>query len=93
MLPGYIVMADKDKPTKDGSSKEADDLHEYGNKAAKDLFKPEIDSDFDENELVSGSADLIEKTDAELFPDEIEEYTSKEKKPRVIVDNDKKKSK
>ena len=86
-------MTDKDKPEKNGCSKESDELRKFGNKAAKDLFKSEKNGDFDENELASGSTELLEKTDAELFPDEIDEYTSKEKKPRVIVDNDTKKSK
>jgi len=86
-------MTDKKKPTKDGSSKESEELRKYGNKATKNLFNSENNSDFDENELASGSVDLLEKTDAELFPDEIDEYTDEERKPRVIVNNDPKKIK
>ena len=35
------------------------------------------EDEFDEKELASGSTELIEKSDAELFPDEAEESTKK----------------
>lgn len=44
-------------------------------------------SDFDETELASGSSDLLEKSDAELFPDETEEYTPEERRKKIIDDN------
>lgn len=51
-----------------------------------DLFNPDS-TDFDETQLASGSSELINKTDAELFPDEIEEYTPKERRKKIISDN------
>ncbi len=42
-----------------------------------DNHKP---SEFDERGVLSGSADLLDKTDAELFPDELEEYTPEERR-------------
>ncbi|VAW87629.1 hypothetical protein MNBD_GAMMA18-55 [hydrothermal vent metagenome] len=80
-------MADKKRPTKGECSKELEELRKYGNKAAKGLFSSKESSSFDENELASGNTDLLEKTDAELFPDEVDEYTKEERKPRIIVDN------
>lgn len=46
---------------------------------------------FDERDLASGNLDLLEKSDAELFPDETEEYTEEERKPKVVVNNKPKK--
>lgn len=66
-------------------------LRSYGKEAKKGLFSPEK-SDFDERELASGSADLLEKSDAELFPDEAEEYKPEERKPRIVINNSPKKN-
>lgn len=66
-------------------------LRKYGKKEADKLFKKKKKDDLDEKELASGSAELIEKSDAELFPDEIEEYTKKERAPRVVANNKPKK--
>lgn len=85
-------MTDKKRSTKGGRSEELEELRKYGKKAAKGLFSSGESSHFDENELASGSTDFLEKTDAELFPDEIDEYTKEERKPRVIVDNSSKKT-
>ena len=52
----------------------------------KDLFDSDK-SDFDETQLASGSSDLLKKSDAELFPDEIEEYTPEERRQKIIGDN------
>ncbi len=51
-----------------------------------ELFNVES-NDFDETELASGSADLIQQSDAELFPDEIEEYTPQERRQKMIKEN------
>lgn len=37
-------------------------------------------SDFDERELASGDINDLHKTDAELFPDELEEFTPEERR-------------
>lgn len=52
----------------------------------QDLFDTDK-SDFDETELASGSSDLLEKSDAELFPDEIEEYTPEERRKKIADGN------
>lgn len=52
----------------------------------KDLFCSDK-SGFDETELASGSSDLLERSDAELFPDEIEEYTPEERRKKIIKDS------
>lgn len=36
--------------------------------------------DFDERGPLGGSGELLDKTDAELFPDELEEYTPEERR-------------
>ena len=46
-------------------------------------------SEFDETGLASGSMDIIDKTDAELFPDEIEEYTPEERRKTFKVHENK----
>ena len=51
-----------------------------------ELFNVES-NDFDETELASGSTDLIQQSDAELFPDEIEEYTPQERRQKMIKEN------
>jgi len=80
-------MTEEDKDNK--SSENIDEeLREHARKVSKGLFDSSYKSDFDERELASGDVELLEKSDAELFPDEIEEYTDEEKKPRVVVDNE-----
>ena len=37
-------------------------------------------ADFDERGPLAGSSDLMDKSDAELFPDELEEYTPEERR-------------
>ena len=60
------------------------DLDEYAKQISQDLFKTPIESDFDEKGLASGSEELIDKSDAERFPEELEEYTPEERKPKLI---------
>ena len=55
----------------------------------KDLFNPKI-SDFDERGLASGSEDSLTKTDADLFPSDIEDYSPEERRQKMIKDNIKK---
>ena len=51
----------------------------------KELLDPTKPRDFDEVGVLSGSEDLLDKTDAELFPDEIEEYTPEERRKAFKV--------
>lgn len=69
-------MSDKKDPN--------NDLEDYAKQTSKDLFKTSSDSNFDERELASGSEELLDKSDAERFPDELEEYTKEERKPKII---------
>lgn len=41
-------------------------------------------ADFDECGVISGSVKALNSTDAELFPDELEEYTREERKPKLV---------
>jgi len=63
------------------------DLKKYAKDAAKELFKNNKKSNFDEDKLASGSKDLLDKSDAERFPEELEEYTLEERRPRIVKKN------
>lgn len=41
-------------------------------------------AEFEEAGLLSGGKHSLNSTDAEAFPSEIEEYTSEERKPRLV---------
>lgn len=41
-------------------------------------------AEFDERGIISGSDQSIHSTDAESFPDEREEYTPEERKPKLV---------
>jgi len=68
-------------------SNDDDDLENYAKDIAKEIFKNQNKSEFDEDELASGSEELLEKSDAERFPDELEEYTKEERKPKIVKKN------
>jgi len=56
-------------------------LKEQTAKDFKDIFSDNYQpADFDEVGVLSGNEDFLEKSDAELFPDEIEEYTPEERR-------------
>jgi hypothetical protein len=77
-----------DKKTSDSKkSYSLEELRKYAAEEAKKLFKRQKRDEFDEHDLASGSKELLEKSDSELFPDETEEYTKEERRPKVIVDN------
>ncbi|WP_020406924.1 hypothetical protein [Hahella ganghwensis] len=59
-------------------------LRKYARKTMDGFFKPLTDDDWDERGMASGSEDLLGKSDAEFFPGELEEYTSEERKPRLV---------
>jgi hypothetical protein len=79
-------MADK-KPPEETDAEILERLRKYAQEAKKGLFS-EKDADFEERGIISGSPDLCEKSDAELFPDEPEEYKPSERKPRIVINND-----
>ena len=41
-------------------------------------------AEFDERGIISGGNQSIHSTDAEAFPDELEEYTPAERKPKLV---------
>jgi len=57
-----------------------EELRQSIKKSIKGLFNPEALPDFEEKGVLGGSEELLYKTDAELFPDEIEEYTPEERR-------------
>ncbi len=66
-------------------------MRKYAKEAANDLFDPKKAPDFSEISIMSGSKELLEKSDAELFPDEIEAYTPKERRKGFKVHSKKQK--
>tara|TARA_B100000446_G_C10443541_1_gene302596 strand:- start:428 stop:688 length:261 start_codon:yes stop_codon:yes gene_type:complete len=74
-----------DKKPKIGSPEHIEQVRKKAAKLSQELFNSPQKSDFDEAGVLSGSADSLEKTDAELFPDEIEEYTPEERRKRFKV--------
>lgn len=51
-----------------------------------ELFGDECQpADYDETGVLSGSEDLLDKSDADLFPDEDEEYTPEDRRKRFKV--------
>jgi len=68
-------------------TKDDDDIENYAKNIANEIFKNKNKSDFDEDELASGAEELLEKSDAERFPGELEEYTKEERKPKLVKKN------
>ena len=79
-------MSDKKKPIQ-GSPEHLDEVRKYLKQSTKGLFDPNNMPDFEESGPLAGSGDLLKKTDAELFPEEIEEYTPEERRKKIIKDN------
>jgi len=56
-------------------------LREQSAKDVNDIFSDNYKpADFEENGVIFGDITDIDKTDAELFPDELEEYTPEERR-------------
>jgi len=53
-------------------------------KAMSDQLANAAPADFEEAGLLSGGEDSLNSTDAEAFPEEIEEYMPGERKPRLV---------
>ncbi len=75
----------KSNPPPVGSPEFKTWLKEQTAKDFEELLDPTKKPDFDEIGVLSGSEDLLDKTDAELFPDEIEEYTPEERRKMFKV--------
>ncbi len=84
-------MSDNKKTENKSDEEILEDLRKFSKKALEGLFDEKNKPDFDEAGVLAGDEDLLKKTDAELFPDELAEYTAEEKKPRVVIDNKSKK--
>ncbi|OZG73789.1 hypothetical protein BTA51_08245 [Hahella sp. CCB-MM4] len=66
-------MTDK-KKTEPGSPEQLEELRRYldGSETVKALFDFDNLPEFEESGPLTGSADLLEKSDAELFPSKLE---------------------
>lgn len=84
-------MSDNKKTENKSDEEILEDLRKFSKKALEGLFDEKNKPDFDEAGVLAGDEELLKKTDAELFPDELAEYTAEEKKPRVVIDNKSKK--
>ena len=69
-----------DKKPELGSSEHIEQVRKKAAKISQELFNSPKTSDVDEVGGLSGSEDLLEKTDSELFPNEIEEYSPEERR-------------
>jgi len=76
-------MNDKDKRLEIGTEEHREWIRKRAEKRWKEIAESGP-AEFDENGLISGSEKALTSTDAELFPDEIEEYKPEERKPRLI---------
>ena len=76
-------MTNKDDKPSDLELRE--NLRTYGKKAAEGLFSSDGKGALDERELTSGSEELLEKSDGEQFPDELEEHTPEERRKKLAV--------
>ena len=63
-----------------GSPEHIELVRKKAAKISKELFNSSKTSDFEDVGVLSGSAYSLDKTDAELFPDEIEEFTPEERR-------------
>lgn len=66
------------------STKEhADWMRRRAEERSKKLFREP--TEFNEREIISGSDQSIHSTDAEVFPDELKEYSPQERKPKLVT--------
>ena len=57
-------------------------------KTTKKVFGDKMEpAEFDESAGIAGGTDILDKSDAELFPDDPEDYTPEERKPKLVVSN------
>ena len=80
-------MTDKktDRPP-EGTPEFKEWLKKQTAKDVQEIFGSERQTtDFDETGVLSGSEDLLDKSDAELFPDELEEFTPEERRKKFKV--------
>ena len=69
------------------NDKDLEEIKKKLKESAKDLFDPNNAPDFEERGVLSGSAESLEKTDGEQFPDELEEQTPEERRKKFKVHN------
>lgn len=68
-----------------GSPEHLEQVRQKTSKIAKELLDPSKTPDFEEMGVLSGDESLLDKTDAELFPDEIEEQPPEERRKKIKV--------
>lgn len=76
------------KRPKLGTKEHADWMRKRAEERSNKLFKAGT-TEFDERGIISGSDQSVHSTDAEAFPDEPEEYTPQERKPKLVTPKDK----
>lgn len=75
----------KDDKPKIGSPEHLEQVRKKTAKVAEELINPSEKPEFEEVGVLSGSEELLDKTDAEQFPDELEEYTPEERRKALKV--------
>ena len=94
-MTSVLWMCDmNDKRPPEDSPEFIEWLKKAHSKNSKKIFgKDYKPAEFDERGVIFGDIKDLDKSDAELFPDELEEYTPEERRETFRVhDNDKKKS-
>ena len=72
-------MTKKRRELDPNNPSDMEELRRLAKKAAEGLFNAENTQDFDERGILSGGADVADKSDAELVPEDLEEYTPEER--------------
>ena len=75
-------MTDNTKPTP-GSDEYWEWVRKRAEARGKQLSGADT-ADFEESGLLVGGEEALRSTDAESFPDEAEEYTPEERKPKLV---------
>lgn len=75
-------MTDNKKPTP-GSDEYWEWVQKRAEARGKQLSEADA-ADFEESGLLVGGEEALRSTDAESFPDEAEEYTLEERKPKLV---------
>lgn len=75
-------MTDNTKPTP-GSDEYWEWVRKRAEARGKQLSEADA-ADFEESGLLVGSEDALRSSDAQSYPDEPEEYTPEERKPKIV---------
>lgn len=77
-------MTQNNKPPKDGTPEFEQWLETQAQELSSEIFgKDHKPAKFENGGALVGNTENLEKTDAELFPDELEEYTPEERRKLI----------